>query len=109
MTLGGRQHSTSDREGLYLDNPAETRDRSEDELEHELHVARLAIADARGVPTVPRSVDQPVAGDTTIGTSQVQPVKEVEDLRAELDRVALLDPEVLEDREVHRSEARPVQ
>ena len=55
---------------------------SEKELQNELDIARLSVADARGIPAVPRSEDQPVAGDTTVGTSQVQPVKDVEDLRA---------------------------
>src|SRR5881296_2888024 len=44
-----------------------------------------------------------------IGTPQVQPVEEVEDLGAELDRVTLVVLEVLEDREVDRSKTGPVQ
>ena len=79
---------------------------SEQELQHELHVARLTVADSGGIASVTRAKDQ------TIGTAceaaadriaKVQPVEEVENLRSKLDLIPLLDFEVLENREVYHA------
>src|SRR5262249_7865048 len=83
----------------------------EQELQTELHVARLAIANPRSIASVTRPKDQTIraAGQAADGIAQVQPVEEVEDLASELNLIPLLDFEVLENREVYRRKARPVE
>src|SRR5690349_7254694 len=72
----------------------------EEKLQHELNIARLAVADARRVAAVPRPADQSAAGDAGVRVAQIQAVEDVENLRTELNRVALRDLETLEDRKV---------
>src|SRR5215470_9031506 len=81
----------------------------EEKLQHKLNVAWLAVADARRVATVPRPADQSASGEAGVRVAQIQPVEDVENLRTELNRVALRDLETLEDREVYRSEAGAVE
>src|SRR5262245_56273116 len=69
----------------------------EEKLHHELNIARFAVADAGRVGAVPRPADQSAARNARAGSSQIQPVEDVENLRTELNRVALRDLEVLED------------
>src|SRR5262245_39774895 len=69
----------------------------EEKLRHKLNVARLAIADARRVVAVARPADQSAAGNVGARPAQIQSVEDVENLRTELNRVALRDLEVLED------------
>src|SRR5262249_44216992 len=85
---------------------------SEEELQHELHVARLAVTDAGGIASVTGTKDQTIGAACEAAAdriAKVQPVEEVENIRSKLDLIPLLDFEVLENREVYRRETWSVQ
>src|SRR6185295_8203520 len=84
----------------------------ENDLQSELYVARLTVADTRCVAAVTRTIDQSIArtvADAACWAAQIQAVEDVENLHPELRSDSLGDGRVLKDGKVHCSETRAVE